>query len=307
MISNLSGSAERYLNALNTMQTRLDQAQAEIGSGLRVNQASDDPAAVGSILDTQARIGSMQQTETNLATVKTEADTADGALQSAISALESALSSGAQGASSTATADLRTNLATQVQSVLQTLVSISQTTVNGRYIFSGDQDTKPSYQMDLTQPTGVTQLQAATATRTVLDANGVPIPVDKTAQEIFDARNADGTAASGNVFAAVNALRVALANNDTAGISQAMDDLHTADTYINNQLSFYGNLQNQVQQNTGLAQSYETTGKQNLSQLRDADIPTVAEELTQVQVQQQAALSAQASISHQKNLFDYLA
>ena len=43
-----------------------------------------------------------------------------------------------------------------------------------------------------------------------------------------------------------------------------------------------------------------------LSQLRDADIPTVATQLTQAQLDEQAALSAEANISQARNLFSYL-
>lgn len=305
MISTVNGATDRYLGDLNAMEARLEKDQAQISSGFRVQQPSDDPAAVGQILQTAAQIGDAKQTQANLAAIKTDTDTADGALQSAIQAVESAISAGAQGASSTASADDRTNLARTVQGILQTLVSITRTTVNGRYIFSGDRDTQPAY--DYSQASGVQQLITSSATRKVLDASGTPMPVDKTAQEIFDARNPDGSPAQGNVFAAVSALQQALSTNDTAGITQAMDMLHSADTHLNGQLAFYGNLENRLAQSTDLSKTMQTNQEQSLSQLRDTDVAAVALDLSQLQVQQQAALSAEASISHQKNLFDFLA
>ena len=46
--------------------------------------------------------------------------------------------------------------------------------------------------------------------------------------------------------------------------------------------------------------------RRELSDLRDADIPSVALQLSQAQLDQQAALSAEANIEQSKNLFSYL-
>jgi flagellar hook-associated protein 3 FlgL len=307
MMLPLKGSTMAYLADLNLTQNTMQKAQAQVSSGLRVQQPSDDPAAIGGILQLQADIARNQQTQSNLGAAASEASTADSSLQSAIQAVESAITLGAQGANTSASATERSNLADQLSGLQQTVVSISQTTVNGRYIFSGDQDSKPAYQLDLTQPTGVQQLLSAPATRQIVDPNGVSISIAKTAQEIFDARNPDSTPAAGNVFAAINALRTALVNNDQAGITQATTSLHAADDYLNRQLSFYGEVENRVADATSLAQKFQIQQKADLSQLRDADIPTAAVQLNQSQVQLQATLSVEATVSQAKNLFNFLA
>jgi flagellar hook-associated protein 3 FlgL len=307
MFPNITGATQRYLADLDRTTTAIQRAQAQVSSGLRLQAPSDDPAAAARILELQTQIGANTQVQANLGTVKTEVDTADGALQSAIQVVENAISLAAQGASSTATANERANIADQVSGLQQTLVSITQTTVNGRYIFSGDQDGEPAYQLDLTQANGVAQMISSPATRVIADANGIAITVARTAGEIFDARNPDDTFASGNVFAAINSLRTALLNNDQAGLTQATDMLHAADDYLNNQLAFYGAAQNRISDALNLAQKFQTQQQADLSQVRDADIPTVAVQLNQAQVQQQAALSVEARVSQTKNLFDYMA
>jgi flagellar hook-associated protein 3 FlgL len=307
MVPNITGTTQRYLADLDRTTTAIQRAQAQVSSGLRLQTPSDDPAAAARILTLQTEIGGNTKVQANLNTVKTEVDTADGALQSAIQAVENAISLAAQGANSTATSAERANIADQVSGLQQTLVSISQTNVSGRYIFSGDQDGQPAYQLDLTQPNGVSQLISSPSTRLITDANGISIAVAKTAGEIFDAQNPDKTDASGNVFAAINSLRTALLNNDQAGILQATDMLHAADDYLNNQLSFYGAAQNRIADALDLAQKFQTQQQAELSQVQDADIPTVAVQLNQAQVQQQAALSVEARVSQTKNLFDYLA
>ena len=306
MVLNINGATQAYLANLDRTQQQINQAQAQVSSGFRVRTPSDDPAAVSSILRAQADAGSAQQIQSNLGSVKNELGTADSALQSAIQAVENAITLAAQGANSTNTADENANIAQQVAGLQQTLVGISRTTFNGRYIFSGDQDTGPAYQLDASQPNGVQQLVSAPATRVIVDATGTAISVAKTAQELFDVRNANGSAADGNVFAAVNSLLTALNNNDQDGIAQASSALHSADTHLNQQLAFYGEAENRIAAATDLAQKFQTQQQAQLGSLRDADIPSVALQLSQAQLDQQAALSAEANIEQSRNLFSYL-
>ncbi len=242
MILNISGATQAYLADLNQTQQQINQASAEVSSGLSVQEPSDNPAAIPSILQTQADIGLNQQIQSNLGSVTDELQTADSALQSAVQAVEQAVTIAAQGVSSTVTAADRANLAQEVAGLQQTLVGISNTTYNGRYIFSGDQDTSPAYQLDSSQPDGVQSLTTASSTRVIVDATGTAITVAKTAQEIFDAQNSDGSDAPGNVFAAINSLLTSL-NNPTSlsssdqqtAIATASSALQSANTYLNQQ------------------------------------------------------------------------
>ena len=306
MVLSINGATQAYLANLDYTQQQINQAESEVSSGYKVQQPSDDPAAIASILQVQADIGMNQQVQANLGGVTNELDTADSALQSAVQAVQSAVTLAAQGATATSTASDRANIAEQVAGLQQTLVGLSNTTFDGRYIFSGDQNTSPAYQLDSSQPDGVKQLVTASSTRVIVDATGTAISVAKTAQQIFGAQNPDGSAASGNVFAAVNSLITALNNNDQAGITQASAALQSAGTYLNQQLTFYGEAEDRVSAATSLAQKFQTQQQAQLSSLRDADVPSVALQLSQAQVDQQAALSAEANIEQSKNLFSYL-
>jgi flagellar hook-associated protein 3 FlgL len=306
MFSTISGRDQQYLSSLDRIQKQMQTAESQLTSGLRVQKPSDDPSVVGEILQLKFQINQNQQIQSNLNSVGTELNSADTALQSAVSAVQSALSLAAQGASSTTTAQTRATLADQVASLQQTLVGLSQTAVNGRYIFSGDLDSQPQYQLDSTQPDGVQQQFSTTSTRVITDASGVAISTSKTAQEIFDARNPDGTPAAGNVFAAVNSLKVALQNNDTAGITAATDALKAAGDTLNGQLAFYGDAENRVSDATSLAQKFQLQQQTDLSQNQDADIASAAMLLTQTQIDEQAAMSAQSRMMQDKNLFSYL-
>lgn len=305
MLTPVNGTTQSYLDNLDRIQSRMNDVQRQLSSGTRVGLASDDPLAVPGILDSLSRIARNTQTLTNLGQVKSELETGDSALQSVITALEQAISVGTQGAS-TQNASQRALLAQQVQGIQQQMVALSSTSVNGRYIFSGDLDGQPLYALDSTQPEGVAQLATATSTRTIADGGGATIWVPRTAHEIFDLKDANGAPASGNVFAAVNSLLVALQNNDTTAAGAAVDSLKAADDHVNQELGLYGIAENRLADSVNSINNSLVTEKQNLSAQRDTDVAGAAIELSQVTIQQQAALSAGAKMS-KLSLFDYLA
>ena len=109
-------------------KSQMTKAQTEVSSGLQVQQASDNPGAIGRIFEDQTQIAMNQQVQTNLgAAHRTELSAADTALQSAISAVQSAISLAAEGAS-TSRRPLRTGPISPLRSGMQqTLVSLSQT------------------------------------------------------------------------------------------------------------------------------------------------------------------------------------
>ena len=307
MLPPLSGTNQSYLDQLSQMETELNNLQQQITSGIRVQRPSDDPSAVGPILDAQMRIGQLQQSQTNLGQLQTELQTGDGALQQAVQALDSAVSLASQSSSMLTNPAQQANLLQQAQGIQQTLVNISATTAGGRYIFSGDLDQQPLYALDPTQPTGVKQLATATSTRTVTDASGYPLWTARTASDIFDEQNPGGGGpAAGNVFAAINSLVTALQNNYPTAAVASIANLKTANDYLNQQLGYYGIAENRVTE-TMTAQSSSLTGEQQqLSRLRDTDVASAAVQLSQLQVEQEAALTSKAKIAP-LSLFNYLA
>jgi flagellar hook-associated protein 3 FlgL len=305
MMQRFDGVRENFLANFEILTRRMANTQEQLSSGFRINKPSDDPAALGDVLQLQSDVGRAGQVAANLNSVKGEVDTAAAALGDASSLLDQVGSLGAQGANGIQTASTRATLATQVEQILGELVNTSRTTFGGQYIFSGDNSAAPSYQLNLANPNGVDRLAATSSTRQIQDTSGVVFAVSKTAQEIFDHRNPDDSLASDNVFAAVNGLRVALANNDTAGINTALASLKTSQDYLNGQLAFYGSVQNRIASALDVAQKFQLQSQTALSQVRDTDIAAATTELTTEQIGQQAALQAEANMPR-GSLFDFL-
>ncbi len=305
MISNLTQSSEAFLTNIARVQRTIDDASRQVSSGKRVNVASDAPGSIDTIMQLQTGGARDQQILTNLAVVKTDADAADSALSSATQIMDRARTLATEANTFSMDASGRQSIAGEVQSLLEQMVSISRTTVQGRYVFGGDQDGTPPYDVDLTADTGVVRLTTAGATRRVEDASGGSFAVSKGAQEIFDNRNSDDTPAADNVFYALNTLRVGLLANDTTQISAANASIQTASDHLNLSQAFYGTVQNRIQDANSFATSDQTQLKIQLSQKEDADVTAAALAITQGNTQLQAAFAMQAKMPR-TTLFDFM-
>lgn len=300
MISALDSGSQAFLASLNAIGQRMQTAQKQIATGLRVSSVSDDPDQVSAILQTRANLESSKTSLANLGRVKAEVDGGEQALGAAVSIMERVRTLATQGDSGTATAESRTVLANEMGSMLEQLGSISRTTIEGRYIFSGDTDQVAPYTIDLLQTNPISVYAGSASTRQVQNPNGTRFLDSLNAQEVFDSPNQGQ-----NVFYAVNNMRTALLNNDQAAIDSALPDVISSLTYLNGKLAFYGTVQNKVADATGFGQTLQTQLTVQLSTLQDADITQAITDFQQASIQQQAALALRGKLPR-TTLFDYL-
>jgi flagellar hook-associated protein 3 FlgL len=305
MITNLDPASELFLANVGRIQERLAEANRQVSSGKKVVEPSDAPDQIDSILQLRADRQQNTQIRSNLAMALTDVQSADGALSAAIRAMDRARVLGSQGASSTLDAAGRQTLAGEVQALLDQMVAYSQTSVQGRYIFSGDREDAPAYQADATSPTGVTRLLTVPATRRIEDPAGGTFVAARTAQEIFDNRNPDDTPAADNVFASLAGLHAALLTTDPAAAALAVEAVKAASNRLNSSLAFYGTAQNRIDNATAFADRYDTGIQKQLSQKEDADVAAAALEATMGGTQLQAAFQMRALLPR-RSLFEYI-
>jgi flagellar hook-associated protein 3 FlgL len=308
MLAGLEGFGTGFLADLSNIENRISSENKQITSGVRVGQASDDPTAISPILDYQLNIDQTGQVQANLNTANVDATAADGALQSASSLMDRLVSLATQGASSTTTASSRAVLGQEVQQIAQQMVTIANTTVQGRYIFGGDDATTAPYSFDWSQPDGVVPSASPASTASTLllrNATGAAINVRMTAQGIFDLRDGSGNPTSGNVFQAIYALGQALQANDQAGVQNAIPMLNAAVNQIGQATTFYGHVESWIQTSLQDATQLSTNSQQALGTLRDTDIAAAASQLTLDQTALNAALAAHGSFNT-RSLFSYL-
>ena len=207
---------------------------------------------------------------------------------------------GAEGDTDTVTASTRADLANQLGAILQQMGNLANTSVEGRYIFSGDSDQQAAYAVNLSSATPVSGYMGAASTRVAQFPDGNTFSVALTAQTIFDSSNP-----ATNLFSTITSLMAALNNNNDTAIQTAVAGSDQVSTYLNTQLAFYGNAPDNIAQATTDNQSLQTQLQTQISDLQDADVTSSITELTQAQTQQQAALESEALIPR-TTLFDFL-
>jgi flagellar hook-associated protein 3 FlgL len=301
MISNLNSAAQQFLNGIDQVQQQANRAQQQITSGLRIAVVSDAPEDVAQLLQTKATLSTAQQIDKNLINVSTQVNTSETALESAVSLVEQAQTLGAQAQTNINSATTQQTLADQLGTILQQLGSIANTNVSGRYVFAGDSDQTQPYTVDLTQPNPVSAYAGSTSTRQVQSADGSLFSVALTAQDIFDSPDA-----TKSVFQSISSLRTAILNGDQTGTATALGNVGSADTFLNQQLAFYGNAQDQVTNATNFGAHYETQLSTQISGIQDADLTQAITQFTKANTDEQAALAAEAKVPTQ-SLFSFLA
>jgi flagellar hook-associated protein 3 FlgL len=295
-----------FLNGLANLQQEQTQTQIELSSGYQINDAADSPSQTPELIQLGSTLAAVQDYQTNLSNVQTEATAADSALGSGISLIQNAVSLATQGASSTATAATNQTLAIQVQSIQQQLVALANTTVAGRAIFGGDQDQSPPYQYDATSAAGVDSLTPGTSSRTIVNTLGETVYQPLTAQQIFDPVDAAGAPTANNTFAALQSLETALQANNHTGVASALASLQAGSTYVGQQQAYYGASEQRLTNEQTSAANQVTALQAQIGGIRDTNVAQAATDLTQDSADQSAAVGAESEISQQKTLFDYL-
>lgn len=295
-----------FLNGLANLQQEETQTQIELSSGYQINDAADSPSQTPELIQLSSTLAAVEDYQTNLSNVQTEATAADSALGSGISLIQNAVSLAAQGAGSASTAATNQTLATQVQSIQQQLVTIANTAVDGRAIFGGDQDQSPPYQYDAASATGVDGLTADTSSRVIVNTLGETVYQPLTAQQIFDPVDAAGAPTANNTFAALESLETALKANNHSAVATALTSLQTASTYVGQQQAYYGAAEQRLTNEQTIAANQVTALQAQIGGIRDTNVAQAATELTQESADQSAAVGAESEISQQKTLFDYL-
>lgn len=306
MLAGLDAYTDTFLSGLNATEKRITQANQQLSTGYRVNQASDDPGAINAILEYQGQIDQVTQVQSNLSQASTVANLADSALTSASNMLNQLTSIAAQGSSSTSNAQSNAALAQQVKGIAEQLVAAANTKFGGAYIFGGDNATTAPYTFNWSVSGGVVQNNTSSSTIAITNSDGDSLVIPgQTAQQIFSAQNADGSTAASNIFQNVWALGQALQNNDQAAIQAAATGIQASVVQLGQSTTISGNTLDWIQQSNSNATSKLTTLRTQLSSLRDADAVEAVTNLQSATTAEQAAIAARGTLQI-KSLFSYL-
>jgi flagellar hook-associated protein 3 len=142
----------RVANMLPDIQYQMQQSQQalatatqQLSTGLRVNQLSDDPAASANMVRSLAYSANVDQYTSNVSSVLPQMQSADSAISSVVTSLNSAVTLGTEGANGTESSANRQEIASQVQSILSSVIAQANTSFQGVYVFGGSDSTTPPF------------------------------------------------------------------------------------------------------------------------------------------------------------------
>lgn len=292
-------TSQTLLNALKAADLAEQTALGQMTTGRRVNLASDDPSAAAVEVGIADQSGRCDQFLRSISSVSSELQTADSALNSAVTSLQRALTLGVEGANGTMSQSDRTALAADVQGISQQLLSIANLTYNGKYLFGGTADSQPPYVADDTALGGV-RYQGNSSVNQVETQEGHLVPVNRPGDQLFSAPGA-------NLFAALGSLADTLQSGTatTQDIADATQAVRQGFDQLNSSRVFYGSTLDQLNSDQDFLNAEKLQLSQQMNTAVGVDTNQAATNLVNAENARNAALQAAARTSS-LSLLDYL-
>jgi flagellar hook-associated protein 3 FlgL len=130
------------MNQMQTLQSDLTQTQNDLGTGLKLHSASDNPGAMAQVNELNVQISASTQYVTNGDSVTSSLQLEEQAMSDATNTLQNIRDLAVQANDASLSSSARADIASQMTQDLQNLVAIgNRTDGNGNYLFSGNAST----------------------------------------------------------------------------------------------------------------------------------------------------------------------
>jgi flagellar hook-associated protein 3 FlgL len=282
---------------LGNITEELNKANTIVATGKRILKLADDPVGLTQGLNIKSTLSSIEQMGRNITLGTSWLAASESAMSQVQDVISEAKTLSVQMANSTVGAAERRSAAETVQNLLEELVSLANTEVNGRYIFAGSEtDTTP---FSLENDNSVTYHGDNNAF-TVKIGKDATVQVGSYGEAVF------GTSGQpDDLFRAFNDLKTALENNDTSGIQAGMGDLDSRFDHVASKISDIGSKMVRMDMRENILQDLNIANTERLSTIEDADITEAILDLQAKELAYQAALSSASKVL-QMSLLDYM-
>ncbi len=291
------GSVNRYIDWGSSARSRLADTERQIATGERFERPSSAPTEAGSIIDSRNRLTRLKQFLRNQESAGQWLATADGALQSTATAMARARTLAMQALNDTTTQDGRNAIAAELRSVASQVLSLSNTSVDGRPIFGGSTDGAQAY-----DAAGLYVGDTGNVRRRLNDDLTIDVGIAGT--NVFGVHNA-GDPYAGTAFQVLNQLATDLEAGDIVSARNSLNAIDVAGDRVLTELGRVGAAGNRVDQVGELTLDEEVRFTGRLSRQSDTDIAEAVVRLRSIEVSYQATLSATARALN-RSLLDFL-
>jgi flagellar hook-associated protein 3 FlgL len=127
---------------MQALEAEISQTQTQLSTGIKLQNAADNPAGMAQVDQLNAKISASQQYQTNGNALTSNLQVEEQSLTDATTVMQSARDLALEANNSVLTQSQRQDISTQLQQLLQQLVSTANTTdANGNFLFSGETST----------------------------------------------------------------------------------------------------------------------------------------------------------------------
>ncbi len=282
-------------NSMNGMNKYMDM----LASGKRVNRPSDDPVAAVRTMYHKTSLNEIEQFQRNSIEAMNWLDMTDEALGSVVTVIHRVRELIVDGSVDTKGADSKAAIAQELQQLRDQIGNICNTSIGGRYIFSGTDTRTPPYDEAAGAFTNTNNAEIRLEM-----GQDIFLPVNIPGVDIFtDSTTGDGRQ---SIFKVIDAAITDLQNDESGSVITG----HIASLEQNFDLftatrSSLGARVNRIELVQARLDDSHFSSTKLLSDAQDADIPKVITELRNQSNVHQAALSAGMRII-QPTLLDFL-
>jgi len=286
--------SDTVLRNLQNNLAALERLQNQLTSGKRLNRPSDDPPAVETALNYHATIAAGEQYLRNMDSATAWLQATDSTLGSATDALQRVRELAVQGGNDTLDAGQRTDIAAEVDQLLQQMVQWGNASLKGQRLFAGLRTDADAFTLNPGPPTTVTYNGDNGQMLREIDV-GTTMAI-----------NTPGNATFGPAFSALISLRDDLRANNTAAVRTT--DLSNLDAALDTMLTTRANVGakvNRLEAAQDRQQQLQARITELLSKTEDTDYTAAISDFTQQDTVYKASLQAAAK-ALQPSLMDYL-
>ena len=275
---------------LGRLSSDLFDVQEQAYTGLSVRRPSDSPSDVSLIQSLRASIADQSVYESNAGRATTYLSTAESALDEVTNDLTRALEIATQMSSETYSEEDRAAAAQEVEALYEAMIQLSNTQIDGHYVFAGAAYGSPAYDADGnylgSTETSSTAVGGATAVSTSYDGS-----------EIFEGDE--------DIFAVLEDLTAALESNDPDAVNATMERLETSIDQVITARQEVGLDFAAAEDAEILAQNMSVSLNAQLAEVAGIDETETYARLAEVQMAYETALSVAAS-GMDMNLFSMM-
>lgn len=278
------------LNHLNMLNNRLEQANEQVSSGKRLTHLYVAPADSAEMVQLNDQLSQLDQYQTNADTSGYFLQVSESALNSMYDLITAIFTRGSDAANSYNDAGVRATLATEIRSQRDQILSLANTQVKGRYLFSGSQVTTVPFAISGDTVT----YQGDAAINTINISNGLQVE-----------ENIPGATVFSPVFSTVEDLLAAVDSGDLDAIRSSLSQFAATLATVSQVRAHLGIDLAKLRDSAVSRQTQQTNIETRQAHVGNANMAAAITQTAQTQTALQAALTA-GSMVGQKNLFDFL-